>query len=282
MSKRKKLNEPEYYISRINTQVLNYNVYVMKKNEKLVYELFLLMTGGCIGLIFYGGLFKNDGYATLLTTISNAVVFISAGLLSIRYFLPTITESLKNKRKDKLRHQFCDFSSSLTNSLASGMNMNDSLFAVYSDLQAQYSNEAYIVEEVGEIINGINNNIPIETMLEDFGVRSGIDDVVNFSIVFATCYRTGGDIKSIVRRTSEIISEKTLISSEIETSITSNKMQMNIMNVLPIIIVLMMRVMSSEFAASFSSIIGVFGLSISVALTFSAYKLGQKIIDIKE
>ena len=64
--------------------------------------------------------------------------------------------------------------------------MTDSLNAVYLDLQSQYSDEAYIVEEVREIINGVNNNIPIETMLEDFGIRSGVPDILNFSTVF--CY----------------------------------------------------------------------------------------------
>ena len=243
--------------------------------------LLLFIVGGAVGLIFYGGLFKEDGQATLMTTISNFVVFAIVGLLAIKYFLPTINESLKNKRTDKLKKQFCDFAAALTNALASGMNMTDSLNAVYLDLQSQYSDEAYIVEEVREIINGVNNNIPIETMLEDFGIRSGVPDILNFSTVFATCYRTGGDIKSVVRRTTEIISEKIMISSEIETAITSNKMQMNIMNVLPIVIVLMMRLMSQEFANSFGSVIGVVGLSITVALTIGAYKLGQKIMNIK-
>ena len=277
----KKNSGPQYYVSKINTQVLNYDVYVMKKTEKFLYMLLLFIAGGAVGLIFYGGLFKEDGQATLMTTISNFVVFAIVGLLAIKYFLPTINESLKNKRTDKLKKQFCDFAAALTNALASGMNMTDSLNAVYLDLQSQYSDEAYIVEEVREIINGVNNNIPIETMLEDFGIRSGVPDILNFSTVFATCYRTGGDIKSVVRRTTEIISEKIMISSEIETAITSNKMQMNIMNVLPIVIVLMMRLMSQEFANSFGSVIGVVGLSITVALTIGAYKLGQKIMNIK-
>lgn len=277
----KKETGPQYYVSKINTQVLNYDVYVMKKTEKFLYMILLFIAGGAVGLIFYGGLFKEDGQATLMTNISNLVVFALVGILAIKYFLPTITASLKNKRTEKLKKQFCDFAAALTNALASGMNMTDSLNAVYNDLQSQYSEEAYIVEEVREIINGVNNNIPIETMLEDFGVRSGVPDILNFSTVFATCYRTGGDIKSVVRRTTEIISEKIMISSEIETAITSNKMQMNIMNVLPIVIVLMMRMMSQEFANSFGTIIGVIGLSITVALTIGAYKLGQKIMNIK-
>lgn len=277
----KKEQGPQFYVSRINTQVLNYDAYYMKTIEKLLYTISLFVIGGAVGLIFYGGLFKAEGQKTLMTTISNFVVFVVIGLMAIKYFLPLIEASLKKKRLDKLKKQFCDFASALTNALASGMNMNDSLNAVYNDLKSQYSEEAFIVVEVQEILNGMNNNIPIETMLEDFGVRSGIADITNFANVFATCYRTGGDIKSIVRRTTEIISEKVMISSEIDTTLTSNKMQMNVMNVLPIVIVLLMRLMSEDFSNSFSTIIGVVGLTISAGLTFAAYKVGQKIMDIK-
>lgn len=280
--KDKKTIEPQYYTSRINTQVLNYGVYVMKPMEKMLYTLLLIIAGGAVGLVFYGGLFKSEtGQSTLLTLISNVVVFILIGLLVCKYFLPVINESLRKKRINKLKKQFSEFASTLTNALASGMNIQDSLIAVHGDLIAQYSEEAFIVQEVQEIINGINNNIPVETMLDDFGRRSGIDDIVNFGVVFATSYRTGGNIKSIVRRTTEIISEKIMISSEIETAITSNKMQMTFMNVLPVVIVLMMRLMSPDFAESFGTIIGVIGLTVTVALTIAAYKLGQKMLDIK-
>lgn len=276
----KKTEQPQYYVSKINTQVLNYNVYVMKPAEKLLYTVMLMAAGGLVGLIFYAGLFKEDGQATMLTYISNLVVFLLVGLLANRYFMPIITESLRVKRLNKLKNQFCDFASALTNALASGMNMNDALQAVYNDLKAQYSEEAFIVQETQEILNGVKNNIPVEVMLEDFGIRSGVGDITNFATVFATCYRTGGNIRSVVRRTTDIISEKIMISSEIETAITSNKMQMNVMNVLPIVIVLMMRLLSPDFAQSFASIIGVVGLTISAALTLASFKLGQKIMNI--
>ena len=108
----KKPKEPQFYTSRINTQVLNYGVYVMKPSEKLTYSLLTFIVGGVVGLIFYGGLFKADGRATMLTTISNLVVFLLVGLLAIKYFLPTIAESLRKKRMEKLKKQFCDFASS--------------------------------------------------------------------------------------------------------------------------------------------------------------------------
>lgn len=279
--KQKKPAEPQYYVSKINTPVLNYGVYVMNASEKLLYSLVLFVIGGAVGLIFYGGLFKENGVATFMTFVSNIVVFAVVGMLAVKYFLPSVADRLRKKRAEKLKTQFCDFASSLTNSLASGMNITDSLNATYIDLQSQYAPDAFIVNEVLELISGVSNNIPIEVMLEDFGIRSGIPDILNFSTVFATCYRTGGNIKNVVRRTTDIISEKLMIASEIDTAMTSNKMQMNIMNVLPIVIVFMMRMMSSAFSESFSSLIGVIGLTVSAGLTVVAYKLGKKITDIK-
>lgn len=277
----KKSSRPQYLTSKINTSVLDYRVYVMKVRERLMYALLLLLCGGVVGLVFYGGLFLKDGNPTLLTAISNLVVFFLAGLIAIKSFLPMVSQSLKKKRQNMLKKQFCDFASALTNALAGGMNMSDSLQAVYSDLRMQYAEDSLIVVEVQEIINGMNNNVPAETMFEDFAQRSGVADIESFATVFSTCYRTGGDLKSVVRRTTDIISEKIMISSEIETAITSNKMQMNIMNVLPVVIVLMMRLMSAQFAQGFSSVVGVIGLTITVGLTFASYKMGQKILDIK-
>ena len=148
-------------------------------------------------------------------------------------------------------------------------------------MEMQFSENAEIVFEVNGIIDGVNNGVPVEKMMADFGTRSGIEDVQNFAIVFETAYRTGGNLKEIVRRTADIIAEKTTIAAEIETKLTSNKMQMNVMLVIPVAIMIMLKVASKEFAASFASIIGVICVTISIGLFIASYVIGQKIMDIK-
>lgn len=281
MAKKEKNTEPQYYMSAINNPVLNYNVYIMKPTERLLFFLLTFIAGGLVGLIFYGGLFKVDGEATFATFISNIVVFAGVGFLSSKVFMKVINNALRNKRLKKLKTQFRDFLDSLSNSLSGGMNVNDAIMNSYDDLESQYSPDAYIVKEVGEMINGIHNNIPIEEMLRDFGTRSGNDDIANFATVFETAYRTGGNIKDIIRRTTDIISEKIMIAEEIQTKITSNKLQMQIMNVIPIFLVLMLRMSSSEFDAAFGSIVGVICMTIGVGFFLAAYKMGQKMMDIK-
>jgi tight adherence protein B len=278
---KQKNREPQYYNSALNNQVLNYRVYRMSGPEGLLYRTLTMVAGGAVGLIFYGGLFKADGVSTIATYISNIVIFVGVGLIATKVFFPVLNESLRQKRLSKLKLQFRDFLSAIAASLSSGMTVITALTNARKDLEMQYSGESLIVVEVDEMINGVNNNIPFEDMLADFGKRSGVEDISNFAVVFATCYRTGGNLKDVVRRTADIIGEKMIISEEIKTKITSNKMQMQVMNIIPIVLVLMMRVMSSEFARGFASPIGIASVTVGVGLFVGAYMLGQKYMNIE-
>jgi hypothetical protein len=55
----KKIKEPQFCMSAINNPMLNYKVYYFSKMEKLLFSLALIVVGGMVGLIFYGGLLKR-------------------------------------------------------------------------------------------------------------------------------------------------------------------------------------------------------------------------------
>ena len=283
MGKKEKVKEPEYIISPIGTKMPNYKVYVMSKTQKMLYSIIGFLLGAVVGFIFFGGLFKDEsGAATGATMISNIVVCCLGGFIGVRMFLKYKIGSLQEKRLGELKIQFRDFLSALSNSMSGGMNVTDALSVAYEDLCIQYSDESYIAVEVLEMINGIHNNIPIEETLTNFGERSGVDDISNFGTVFNICYRTGGNMRTIIRRTFDIISEKMMINEEIETKITSNKMQLKVMMIIPIVITILLKTMSSDFAKSLSSVVGVVMTVIAVIFFVVAYVFGNKIMSIKE
>ena len=277
----KKEKEPQYIMSALNTPMLNYRVYVMGKVEKILNLLIIFIVSGAIGIVFYGGLFKDEkGINTKLTYISDLIVFTIVGVIGCTYFMPIRTKQLHDKRKNELNVQFKSFLEALTISLSSGMNMNDSIQSVYKTLKDQYTEKGYIVREVEEMLAGINNNIPLEEMIMSLGDRSEIEDIRNFAIVFKMSFRTGGNLKDIVRRTSDIISSKIGIASEIETALSSNKSQFSIMMIIPVILMIMLKSMSSQFAQSFTTIPGMIATTVAIGIFFLAYKLGEKIMDI--
>ena len=82
--------EPRFIPSPMNNQMINYKVYYMSRLEKLIYTLLVFAAGGFVGWVFYGGLFKADGEATLMTYISDAVVICLVGGIAIKVFLPML------------------------------------------------------------------------------------------------------------------------------------------------------------------------------------------------
>ena len=279
MSKKKERG-PKYLVSPLNNPMLNYREYYFSVKEKLLFSAACIGGGGLVGLIFYGGLFKKNGETTNATIISNLIVFAVFGLIALRFAMPSIRASLLNRRGKKLRKQFVDLLEALTTLLASGSTVNDAFRSAAVDLQNHYQQTDMIIIEISEINNGVKNGFTLEEMLIDFGKRSDNRDILSLANVISNCNRLGGDFKSVIRRTRDVISDKIEIEEEIATKLSSNKLQLNAMTLMPIVLVGLLKLSSSSFAENLSSLIGVVVTTIALVLFVVAYFWGQKIVRI--
>ncbi len=274
--------EPEFFLSATNIPTINYKVYYMKPLEKIMYFLLAFATGAAIGYLFYGGIGKDEfGQATELTLALNIIIPTIVGILAVKLYLPIRVEQIKNKRIKNLKNQFRDMLEALTTSLGAGKNINDSFLGVYEDMLVQYPEDAYIVKEIEIINSGVQNNVAIEEILLDFGNRSGIDDIMSFANVFNISYRKGGNIKDVIRNTYIILSDKMEISEDIETIVSSNKMEQTIMIFMPIALIAIIKLMSPEFAAKFVSTTGIIATTIAIGMFILSYFVGREILNIK-
>lgn len=277
----KKKKNPKYIPSPLNTPMINYQVYYLTVPETLLYSAILFVLGGVAGQVFYGGLFKQNGEATVMTAISNLVVFILVGILAVKIFLPAVADSFKVKRNSRLRRQFMDFLDNLTSSLASGGTVNNAVIAAERELSKQYGADEPMVLELKEMVNGINNGQTLETMLSSFAARSGNEDIENFSNILSNCLRIGGDFRDVIVKTRSLISSKIAIADEIETKLTSNKMQLNAMCLMPVFLVGMLKGSSSMFSENLSTPLGVIVTTVAIGIFIGAYTWGNKIIDVR-
>lgn len=280
--KKTKEQEPQYYMSATNIPTYNYHVYNMKLIEKILYFLLAFVVGAVVGYLFYGGIGKDEfNQPTTLTWILNITIPSIVGIVAGKMFIPVRTKALIEKQQKEISHQFRDMLDSLTTSLGSGKNISDSFISVYSDLKIQYDSDAFILKELEVIISGIHNNIAIEDVLDDFGKRSGNEDIKSFANVFRISYRKGGNIKDIIRNTQEILSDKMNIAEDIETLVASNKTEQNIMVVMPIILVGTIKLMSPEFAANFVTPAGLISTTVGLITFVIAYFVGKQILNIE-
>lgn len=185
---------------------------------------------------------------------------------------------LKKKRSRTLTLQFKDMLESLSTSIGAGKNVPNAMEDAKKDMENQYGQYSYIFMELYTIIEGIRNGISVEELLVDFGIRSENEDIMNFADVFATANRQGGNMKEIIYETKSMISQKIDIEMEIQTMLSSNKNELNIMLVLPFVVVIATK--SFTNAGGFSVVNFLVKLA-ALVMFIGAYFLGQKLIEIK-
>lgn len=280
--KSKKPEMPVYETSATNRQMLNYRVYKMTANEKLLYSAMAFVVGAAVAYLFYGGIGKDIyGNATTLTHVLDAIVLLAGGLGAVKIFLPVRTAQLLESRRRELRRQFLDLLDSLATSIAAGNNVPTAFAAAQRDLSVQYTQDAYIMQEIDNILSGIQNNIDVSSMILNFGERSGIKDIRTFGRVFETAYAKGASLKDVVRNSHAILSGKCEIEMEIETKVASNKNEQNIMLVMPVILIIMIKMGGSDFANNFTTPAGLVSTTIAIAAFVGSYYLGRRILKIE-
>ena len=283
MSKKKNAQgESLYEVSGTNRRMINYKVYKMSANEKMLYFILAFVIGAVVAYLFYGGIGKDEyGKATIITYACDIGIMAIVGFLAGRLFMPVRKEQIIAARKKKLRTQFIDLLDSLATSISSGKNVPNAFVAAREDLLVQYQPDSYIVQEVDNIISGINNNIDVGAMLLNFGERSGIQDIKTFGRVFETAYSKGANLKDVIRNSHLILSNKCEIEVEIETKVASNKNEQNIMIIMPIILVGMLKMSGGDFAENFTTPMGIVCTTIAIGAFVGAYFIGRKILNIE-
>lgn len=274
--------EPQYYRSATGDVTTNYRVYYMSRTEKIVTFILAFVAGAAVGLLFYGGMAKDQyGDPTVTTYVINTIIMLICGVVAGKLFLPVRNSQILRKRQNKLKVQFRDMLEALTTALGSGMNVRDSFVSVFDDLKNQYDDNAFIIQELAIINNGMSNGVNLEDLLTDFANRSGNEDIRDFAEVFDICYRRGGNIKDTIQNTCVIISDKMSVMEEIETTVSGSKNEQYIMLVMPILLIAMIKFSSPDFAANFTTPAGVVSTTIGIVMFVASFFLGKKLLDIK-
>jgi len=242
----------------------DYNVYNMKFKEKAM-GFFLGFAAGLAGF--------HIMFAVLPVSI---ILGIITGFLAY----PIYGKYLFKKRSKAMLMQFRDMLDSLVNSFSAGKNSQGAFEDAYSDMQSAYGEEAPITREIGIIVSGLYSNFTIEDLLDDMARRCGLNDIASFADTYSICSRLGGDLKRVVSNTRDIINDKVEIEMEIQTLLSANKNEINIMMVMPFIIIAMMKTLGDE-AITGNSPVNVVVKFIALGLFVVAYIIGHKIADIK-
>lgn len=244
---------------------IDYDIYKMKAME---YCVALAMAAGVlflVGYIFY----RSIVLALFLTPLS--------------LFYPKFrTKQIIKKRKTELKLQFKDALHSLSSSLHAGKSIESSIRSAITDLLIQYEADAYIIKEFKMIIRKLESNDTIENAFEEFAERSKLEEIQSFAEILETCKRTGGNLISAIKSSTEIISDKIEVLNDISSILAEKKLEQNILAIMPIFLILMLSTSAKDFMLPvFTGFIGRVVMSISMLLFIIAYFISEKITNIE-
>ena len=169
-----------------------------------------------------------------------------------------------------------------TNLLSVGYSVENAIKEVIRELKVLYGPDNICLQEYVRVDHLLQMNVPVEQAMDEMAKRVNKDDVVSFITVFSAAKRAGGDAISIMNETVRQIGEKLETKEEIETVITSARLEFKIMCVIPFVILIYMRLAFPEFMnILYGNILGEIFMSLCLLVYGCAYLIGRKITAIE-
>jgi tight adherence protein B len=206
-------------------------------------------------------------------------------LFALPLFYPfrrLLQKKLLERERRKLNLQFKDALSSLAASLHTGYAVENAMREARKEMVLLYGSDAVMVGELSEMLRQMGIGKTVEDVWDAFAARSGIEDVANFAQVFRIAKRNSGGLVSIIDVTAETIGDKIDTEREIQTILQAKRYEQMIMNVVPLLMILYMRMGNGEFmSVLYTSWLGRGLMTGCLIVYLVAYKIAEKIVSVR-
>ena len=197
-------------------------------------------------------------------------------------FIRERKKDLAKKRRQELSVQFKDLVLALSANVKAGYSIENALRESYRDMELLYGADSPICLEVRHMLRGLENNVILEKLLYDLGIRSRLPDIMQFADVFLIAKRSGGNLTEILEKTAGVIEQKIETDKEIQLMIGARKMEQKIMNMVPFLIIFYIGTTSRGFFdVLYHNLVGVAVMTVCLFFYGAAYLLSKKIVEIE-
>lgn len=150
------------------------------------------------------------------------------------------------------------------------------------DMRNLYSEDSRINQELKKIVYGLKMNETIETVLEEFALRSGVEDIEAFAEVVTISKRSGGDMIKVISHTAKTISDRIEVKRQITTLTAGKRFEVKIMSQVPIGIILYMKIFSGDIMrVMYHNAVGIGVMTVLLVLYVFAYFISLRIVEIE-
>lgn len=244
---------------------IDYGSYVLSGKEWMLYSAEAILIMGAIGYFFYRSIW--------------ACLILSPILV---IFLREKKKELAKTRKQELNVQFKDAVLSVSANQRAGYSVENAFREAYRDMAMLYGTESDICHEISYIVKGLDNNVTLEKLLYELGVRSHVPDIMQFADVFMIAKRSGGNMTEILSATADTIEQKITVDKEIQVLVSAKKMEQKIMNMVPFLIIIYIELTSKGFFdVLYHNLTGILIMTVCLAVYLAAFMISRRLVEIE-
>lgn len=243
----------------------DYRIYRLGAAGTILYGLVYELAAAVVGYLFY------DSFIPC--------VILTPGIVPV---LRLAAASERERRKKRLSAEFKELLVSLSANMSAGYSIETAFSSAYKELDGMYQGKSYMQDEVKLIIKGLNMNVDIETMLNDMAVRTDVEDIREFARLVTVSKGSGGNLIQLMKRMVSNMDSRLEVADEIDTMITSKRMEQNIMSAMPFAIIMYLRLCNPGYLdVLYGNAFGITAMSICLAVIVTVVLWGRRIVDIQ-
>lgn len=244
---------------------VDYGNYILSVREWILYSAEAMLIIAAIGYFFY---------RSVLACLFLAPLFF--------IFIKEKKKELTKIRRQELNMQFKDAVLSVSANQRAGYSVENAFREAYKDMAMLYGAESYICHEINHIVKCLDNNITLERLLYDLGVRSHVPDIMQFADVFMIAKRSGGNMTEILSDTADTIEQKIMVDREIHVLVSAKKMEQKIMNMVPFLIIIYIELTSKGFFdVLYHNLTGVLIMTVCLVVYLAAFTISKRLVEIE-
>lgn len=205
------------------------------------------------------------------------------GLMPVFFlFLRDKKRELAKRRRQELGMQFKDMVLSVAANQRAGYSIENAFRESYRDMEMLYGAKGLICMEIRHIMVGLDNNVVLEKLLYELGLRSHEPDIMQFADIFVIARRSGGNMTDILTKTASVIEQKMETDREIQLMVSARRMEQKIMNAVPFLIIFYVSSTSRGFFdVLYHNPAGIVVMTVCLGFYGAAYRLSRRIVEIE-
>lgn len=209
------------------------------------------------------------------------IAFFPLSFIGVLFFMMERKEQL-HKKKEELRWQFKEMLLLTVNGQKAGYSVENAFLGGHGDLVNLYGENSSICKMLAELKAGLENQLSAAKLWKKMSENCDISEIKEFAEVFAIAKESGGNMVSIMERTSQSIESRVETQKEIETLLSARKLELKIMNMMPFLLMAYISATSpSYFAGFYHTLEGTALMTFCLFLYLAAYIIGLKIAAIE-